>query len=401
MTYLANDGGAEHAASNPLIPATGEVIMTAIGFLILLFIVIKYIAPAFEKIYQDRKEAIEGGLAKAKKVQAEAAAAREEYSQQLDSARLEAQQIREEARAEGEAIIAKARERATAEAQRITENAQKTRCNSVMAGVSTESLSKVEAALDANASLNPLHLASELFAVVDVIDRDGGLRRGLTDTSRVEAARQNIASTVFGSKVSSQTLSVLTVAVSQRWSAERDLADALEKCAVLAAIVSTQSHGGVEALDTLINELLTFVRNVDGTAQAQTALSNNLASKEAKQKLAVALGGPARSAEGVLLLERIGSETRGMHAARLADEFVEIIVKRQNRYIAKVTSAVALSQAQLNRLGHALSRVYNRKLKLDISVDPTVLGGLRVQVGDEVIDGTVIARLDELERNLG
>ena len=66
-----------------------------------------------------------------------------------------------------------------------------------------------------------------------------------------------------------------------------------------------------------------------------------------------------------------------------------------------VTSAVALSQAQLNRLGHALSRVYNRKLKLDISVDPTVLGGLRVQVGDEVIDGTVIARLDELERNLG
>ena len=267
-----------------------------------------------------------------------------------------------------------------------------------MAGVSTESLSKVEAALDANASLNPLHLASELFAVVDVIDRDGGLRRGLTDTSRVEAARQNIASTVFGSKVSSQTLSILTVAVSQRWSAERDLADALEKCAVLAAIVSTHSHGGVEALD---NELLTFVRNVDGTAQAQTALSNNLASKEAKQKLAVALGGPARSAEGVLLLERIGSETRGMHAARLADEFVEIIVKRQNRYIAKVTSAVALSQAQLNRLGHALSRVYNRKLKLDISVDPTVLGGLRVQVGDEVIDGTVIARLDELERNLG
>ena len=113
------------------------------------------------------------------------------------------------------------------------------------------------------------------------------------------------------------------------------------------------------------------------------------------------MGGPARSAEGVLLLERIGSETRGMHAARLADEFVEIIVKRQNRYIAKVTSAVALSQAQLNRLGHALSRVYNRKLKLDISVDPTVLGGLRVQVGDEVIDGTVIARLDELERNLG
>ncbi|MCP6324571.1 hypothetical protein NL453_29520, partial [Klebsiella pneumoniae] len=76
---------------------------------ILYFIVHKYVVPAFEKIYQDRKEAIEGGLAKAEKAQAEAAAAREEYNQQLESARLEAQKIREEARTEGESIIAAAR----------------------------------------------------------------------------------------------------------------------------------------------------------------------------------------------------------------------------------------------------------------------------------------------------
>ena len=94
--------------------------------MILYFIVHKYVVPAFEKIYQDRKEAIEGGLAKAEKAQAEAAAAREEYNQQLESARLEAQKIREEARTEGESIIAAARERATVEAQRITDNAQKT-----------------------------------------------------------------------------------------------------------------------------------------------------------------------------------------------------------------------------------------------------------------------------------
>lgn len=126
MTYLAADGGAEHGTSNPLIPNIGEIAITLVGFLILLFIVTKYVVPAFEKIYQDRKEAIEGGLAKAEKAQAEAAAAREEYNQQLESARLEAQQIREQARAEGEAIVAEARERATVEAQRITSNAQKT-----------------------------------------------------------------------------------------------------------------------------------------------------------------------------------------------------------------------------------------------------------------------------------
>ena len=124
MIYLASEGGTE-ATSNPLIPDVGEIVVTLIGFLILYYIVAKYVVPAFEKIYQDRKEAIEGGLAKAEKAQAEAAAARDEYTQQLESARLEAQKIREEARAEGEAIIADARERATAEAQRISDNALK------------------------------------------------------------------------------------------------------------------------------------------------------------------------------------------------------------------------------------------------------------------------------------
>ncbi|WP_238148204.1 F0F1 ATP synthase subunit B [Rothia halotolerans] len=116
---------AEEGAS-PLIPNGWEILITALGFVILLYVVIKFIAPTFEKIYQDRKEAIEGGLAKAEKAQAEAAAARDEYNQQLESARLEAQKIREEARGEGEKILAEFKERASSEAARITENAQKT-----------------------------------------------------------------------------------------------------------------------------------------------------------------------------------------------------------------------------------------------------------------------------------
>lgn len=121
MSYLM----AAESGASPLTPNIWEMVITLIGFLILFFIVAKYVFPMFEKIYQDRKEAIEGGLAKAEKAQAEAAAAREEYNQQLESARLEAQKIREEARAEGDAIIAESKERATVEAQRITENAHK------------------------------------------------------------------------------------------------------------------------------------------------------------------------------------------------------------------------------------------------------------------------------------
>ncbi|MBF1675799.1 MAG: F0F1 ATP synthase subunit delta [Rothia mucilaginosa] len=270
-----------------------------------------------------------------------------------------------------------------------------------MAGVSTESLSKVEEVLEAHASLQPLKLAGELFALVDVLDHNGTLRRAVTDSSRDAAARQGIVNSVFDGKISSQAMAVLTNAVAQRWSEDSDLSDALERAAVLAVIASAQSRGGVDALDEVLNELLTFVRTVDSNAQAQEALSDHQASKEAKKKLAVALGGPATTAEGVLLLERVGSNPRGLHAARAADEFAEIIVKRQNRYIARVTSAINLSQAQLERLGRALNAVYGRELKLDVSVDPAVLGGLRVQVGDEVIDGTVETRMSDLSRSIG
>ena len=65
-----------------------------------------------------------------------------------------------------------------------------------------------------------------------------------------------------------------------------------------------------------------------------------------------------------------------------------------------MTSAVALSQAQLERLSRTLNKIYNRQLKLDVSIDTAVLGGMRVQIGDEVIDGTVGTRLDDLERDL-
>lgn len=117
---------AAEEGANPLFPNVWEMAITLIGFLILLFLVVKFVVPAFERVYSERTEAIEGGLAKAKAAQAEAAAARDEYNQQLESARLEAQKIREEARLEGERILADFKDRANAESARITENAHRT-----------------------------------------------------------------------------------------------------------------------------------------------------------------------------------------------------------------------------------------------------------------------------------
>ena len=109
--------------TNPLVPNPWEMGVVLAGFAVLFYIVVKFVVPMFEKTFAERAEAIEGGIAKAEKAQAEASAALEEYKQQLTDARAEANRIREEARAEGAQILADLKEKAAAESARITAHA--------------------------------------------------------------------------------------------------------------------------------------------------------------------------------------------------------------------------------------------------------------------------------------
>lgn len=108
----------------PLLPHPAELVIGTIFFVILYFVVAKFVVPMFEANYAARVDAIEGGLRKAEIVQQEAAQALATYQAQLDEARAEAARIRSEAQAEGAAIVAEFRARAQAEADRITAAAQ-------------------------------------------------------------------------------------------------------------------------------------------------------------------------------------------------------------------------------------------------------------------------------------
>lgn len=111
------------ASENPIIPHWSELIASIVFMLLLLGLFIKWVSPRFEKTYSERAEAIEGGIERAEKAQAEAQAALEKYQAQLADARGEAAQIKEQAKAEGAQIIAETREQAQAEANRIVANA--------------------------------------------------------------------------------------------------------------------------------------------------------------------------------------------------------------------------------------------------------------------------------------
>jgi len=112
------------AAANPLIPHSAELIVGFIAFTLLFIVLRKAVVPRFEKAYADRTEAIKGGIEKAERAQAEAAAALANYSAQLADAQGEAQKIREDARVQGAAIVEDLRTRAQEEAARITAAAQ-------------------------------------------------------------------------------------------------------------------------------------------------------------------------------------------------------------------------------------------------------------------------------------
>ena len=112
------------AEPDPLMPHLAEIIFGFV-FLILLFFVFKrVVVPKFEQAYAERTKAIEGGMNEAKKAQAEARAALEQYNAQLADARQEAARIREDAREQGAIILAEMREQANAESERIVAHAR-------------------------------------------------------------------------------------------------------------------------------------------------------------------------------------------------------------------------------------------------------------------------------------
>ena len=105
---------------NPLIPHTAELIVGAIAFTLLFLVLRKFVVPMFEKAYESRTQAIQGGIERAEKAQVEAQRALNQYTEQLSKAQSEAQTLREEARVQGAAIIEDLRAKAQEEAARIT-----------------------------------------------------------------------------------------------------------------------------------------------------------------------------------------------------------------------------------------------------------------------------------------
>ncbi|WP_220793575.1 F0F1 ATP synthase subunit delta [Nocardioides stalactiti] len=237
-------------------------------------------------------------------------------------------------------------------------------------------------------------VAGDLFAVAAALRSEGALRRFATDSSLANEAKTGLVSELFSGKVDAATLDLLAVAVSSRWTRTRDLADGLEQVGVVAQVRSAGDDAG-----RLVDELFAVRRAVTDNGDLRSALSDPARSVADKTALVGSLlDGKALPATVALVNQALSGSYRTVSAALEDYEKTAADVHGQN--VATVRVARPLADADQQRLAAALAAQYGRRVHLNVVVDAGVIGGLKVEIGDDVIDGTILSRLDAARRKI-
>jgi F-type H+-transporting ATPase subunit delta len=242
-----------------------------------------------------------------------------------------------------------------------------------------------------------LSLADELFSVARVLRGQLTLRRALADPSGKPDDRAALARRLFDGKVSPTAVDLVETIARQRWSHPADLVEATTELATEAALDAADARG---ELDGVEDELFRFGRIVAADRELSRILGDRQAPAEGKNALLDRLLSGKVSPVTELLLRNVLSAPHVGSADVAIERLSEVASRRRGQSVARVTTAVPLTAAQEQRLSDVLGRLYGREIGLQVTVDPSVLGGLVVRVGDEVIDGSIAHRLEAARRRL-
>jgi F-type H+-transporting ATPase subunit delta len=238
-----------------------------------------------------------------------------------------------------------------------------------------------------------LPVAGDLLAASRVIGATPHLRTALTDNEAGVAEKRALIERIFGGKISPTAVSLLVSASSQRWSSASDFLSGLEEVGLR---VAADAAGDAE-VDA---ELYAFQRLVAADAELELALGSKLGSTDAKVRLVDRLLGPAASPATTLVVRHLVQAPRGRRIGEMLRHVASVVADQRGFDVATVTSAVPLTDDQVARLERTLGAQAGRRIRFDSVVDPSVVGGVRVQIGDDVIDGSVASRLNDLRQKL-
>ena len=255
-------------------------------------------------------------------------------------------------------------------------------------------LEKLVSQLDAPAAAQ---VSSELLSIVTVLDSSIALRRALSDFARDEASKVALSKQVFTAISNGQAFTVLATMVGLRWSSPRDMGDVLELLGVETLSVAVEKAAQLEQLES---ELFAFAQIVSKNPELRATFALRSATEVKKSDLVSALLSGKALQASIDLISFLVDHPRGRNLESGLNEFADIISARKARMIAHVVSASALSPDQVSRLTTALTKMLGHEIRVNVSIEKEVVGGLSIRIADELIDGTVIARLAQADRLL-
>ncbi|WP_132993839.1 F0F1 ATP synthase subunit delta [Gordonia zhaorongruii] len=245
-------------------------------------------------------------------------------------------------------------------------------------------------------STDAVTVGDELLAVADTVKDNRSLRTALADSASAADSRAKVAETVFNGKVAETTRGVVASAAARDWSSDADLANALQDLGCEALLFAAKSG---DRLDTVEEELFRLARIVKGDGALEQALSDRTRSiADRVGLLRTLIAGKVETVTEKLAEHAVGRTDVAPGDA--IDELSQSAAASNGRKVAYVTSVGELSAEQRTKLSAKLAEIYDAPVTLHVDIDPELLGGVVVRVGDERIDGSLSGKIATLRRGL-
>lgn len=241
-------------------------------------------------------------------------------------------------------------------------------------------------------------IGNELFTITKVLDDSIQLERALTDLSRPVADKVAVLTELLGDNVHPMTMEIMTDLVSRHWSRARDIANAVEDFGVDAMMYYADATGATLQVSVELSELHSALLNLP---VVRAKLYDYQATSEARVKLFhEVFSGKTLNKVTMRLAEHATCNLRRRRYLETIQWLINKLSRHMGESMVTVTTATPLKPEQIKRLVEVYSAKVGRQVHINSVVDPTVLGGMRIQVGDEVTDNTVVAQLQNLHRKV-
>ena len=263
-----------------------------------------------------------------------------------------------------------------------------------MGSATREALASSRAALAAHGSTADLATGESLLNAGRVIGESSQLLSALADPAADDAAKAALVRVVFASGLTPTALELVQSVSATRWSSHDDLLAGIEDLGLRSIATSAPSAGVVES------ELFAFGTAVSSNAELELALASKLGKTSAKVGLVNSLLAGKVTEQTLTIVRHLVQQPRGRRIGELLRYAASIVADQAGTSIATITSAAALAPEQVERLRASLTVRYGRRLSINQVVDSALVGGVHVQIGDDVIDGSIATRIKDLRLQL-